>query len=156
MTPPPTRVHAAHTCSSTCAPCIFTSACVVLGPSVHTRPQQQYACPSIRPVPATTCPCVQGIPRPAYKDKKRLLKRLEKEAGVKQEVAREKRITKKYHKVRFVDKKKVTRKLEQTRKRIKALVAAGQQVRVLRVGVGPCCAWVREWVRECACVPSCV
>ncbi len=65
--------------------------------------------------------CDQDIPRQAQKDKARLLKRMEAEAVEKAKVEREKRITKKYHKVRFVDRQKVTRKLERVEKKIKKL-----------------------------------
>jgi hypothetical protein len=73
---------------------------------------------------------LQGIPRQAYKDKKRLLAKMEEEAGIKQKVAREKRVTKKYHKVRFVDKQKVSRRLARVEKKLGAARLAEITVRV--------------------------
>ena len=66
------------------------------------------------------CRVRQDIPRQAVKDKSRLLRKMEAEAAEKARVEREKTVTKKYHKVRFVDRTKVTRKLERVEKQIRA------------------------------------
>ena len=68
------------------------------------------------------------------KDKTRLLRKMEEEAKGKQLVEREKRITKKYHKVRFVDRQKVSRKLARVDKQLSKIGAAASEVSITSDG----------------------
>jgi hypothetical protein len=85
---------------------------------------------------------LQDLPKQAQKDKKRLLRRMEKEAARREGVAHEKKITKKYHKVKFVDRKKTSRKLDQVERKLRKEGSVEVRCRARRrlcVGAAPQC-----------------
>ena len=72
------------------------------------------------------------------KDKSRLLRKMEAEAAEKARVEREKRVSQKYRKVRFVDKQKVSRKLARVDKKLQGHARGGNDALVRKCRLHCC------------------
>lgn len=73
-----------------------------------------YACA----VHGLTVPPMQGLPKQVYKDKRRLLRKMEAQLAAKKKEEKAKEITQRFKGVRFIERKKLTRRRQQIEKQV--------------------------------------